>query len=238
MNVKNLILLTISILLSSNIAASDWKLIKNKDDIKVYERSISTSKIKEFKATVRLQTSLASIIAVFDDEKAYPSWVYDCSSAKIIDDSSFSTRISTEEFDLPFPVKNRVIISQSHMTQNPQTQTITISMKAIPNYCQNRHSEICKQIKSSSAVMVPKSTGFYKLTTVDNGKAVDITWQQHAESGGLIPKVLINALIADIPYYSLRALRERVKIPVYNNAKFTYNNAKMITGFTPETKKW
>jgi len=230
-----------TLLLSNNATADNWQLIKNEDGIQIATRAYAGSVIKQFKASVRLNASLATILAILDDENAFPRWVHQCSAAKILKTHSFTERYSYERINLPFPVKDRIIITHSMLQQNPKTKTVTITLNAKPDYCRQKMtntSVLCKKINASTAIMIPKASGTYKLTPVANKNAVDLVWQQHSEAGGSLPKWLINALLSDTPYYTLQGLKRMVQQEKYKNAKLVYDSANRLTGFMPNSKKW
>jgi hypothetical protein len=229
------------LLFANHAVANNWQLIKNEEGTQIATRAYTGSAIKQFKASVRLNASLATVLAVLDDENAFPRWVHQCSEAKVLKTHSFAERYSYEKINLPFPIKDRIIITHSILQQDPQTKAVTITMNAAPQYCHKQpqnSNTLCKQINASTAIMVPKALGTYKLTPVANKNAVDLVWQQHSEAGGALPKWLINALLTDTPYYSLQGLKRRVQLEKYKHAKLVYNAENRITGFTPSSKKW
>ena len=231
----------LTLLLANNAVANNWQLIKNEDGIQIATNPYANSNIKQFKASIRLNASLATVLAVLDDENAFPHWVHQCSEAKILKNHSFTERYGYEKINLPFPVKDRIIITHSILRQDPQTKVVTITMKAAPQYCHQQpqnSNPLCKPINASTAIMIPKASGTYELTPVANKNAVDLIWQQHSEAGGSLPKWLINALLSDTPYYSLQGLKRMVKQEKYKNAKLVYDATNRIIGFTPESKKW
>lgn len=231
----------LTLLLVNNAIANDWQLIKNEDGIQIATRPYTGSAIKQFKASIRLNASLATVLAVLDDENEFPRWVHQCSEATILKTHSFAERYGYEKINLPFPVKDRIIITHSLLQQDPHTKAVTITMNAAPQYCHKQpqnSNTFCKQINASTAIMIPKASGTYKLTPVANKNAVDLIWQQHSEAGGTLPKWLINALLSDTPYYTLQGLKRMVQHEKYKNAKLVYDKTQRIIGFTLESKKW
>lgn len=229
-------LLIILLFLTVNISfASQWELIKNKDSIQVYTRDIPGSAISEFRGIVTISSSLDSILGVLDDIRACPEWVYQCAQPALINSLNFNERFVYQVNDFPFPARNRDTILNAQLRQDPQTKIITIKLQAYPGYCNNRDSAICKKINQSKLVRINKSSGYYQLEPLTNGQ-VKVTWQHHAEPGGDLPNWLVNNLITDTPFYTLKKLASIVKKEKYQNAKLKYNSKNIVEGF--DVKNW
>ena len=53
-------------------AQTDWKLATNSNEVMIYSRLHSGSKVKEFKAVGEIDAPSSAVHAVIDDLKAYP----------------------------------------------------------------------------------------------------------------------------------------------------------------------
>ena len=57
-----------------------------------------------------------------------------------------------------------------------------------------------------------------------------MVWLQHTDPAGALPSWLVNALIVDIPFNSMKALERIAKEPKYANGQILYDAQGQITG--------
>jgi hypothetical protein len=217
-----LIILCSSVMMGSTKA--QWELVKNENGIKVFLRTVPGSKIKEFKGVTNINSSLDSILAVLDDTEACPKWVHNCKDPVKLSEISFNEGYVYQVIDFPFPVKDRDIILHSVMSQNPDTKEVTIQLNAVPDY-----------ISETKNVRIKKSDGFYLLKPLPDG-SVEVTWQHHTDPGGGIPKWLVNSLLVDTPFKTLKNLRQLVNEEKYQRARLKYSSRGVAVGW--KVKDW
>jgi hypothetical protein len=217
-----LIILCSSVMMGS--AKAQWELVKDENGIKVFLKTVPHSKIKEFKGVTNINSSLDSILAVLDDTGACPQWIHNCKDAVELSEISFNEGYVYQVIDFPFPVKDRDLILHSVMTQNPDTKQVTIRLVAVPDY-----------ISETKNVRIKRSDGFYILKPLPDG-SIEVTWQHHIEPGGGIPKWLVNSLLVDTPFKTLRNLRQIVKEEKYQRARLKYSSEGVAVGW--EVKDW
>jgi START domain len=205
-------------------AKAQWELVKDENGIKVFLRTVPGSKIKEFKGVTNINSSLDSIVAVLDDTEACPKWVHNCKDPVKLSEISFNEGYVYQVIDFPFPVKDRDLILHSVMTQNADTKQVTIRLVAVPDY-----------ISETKNLRIKRSDGFYLLKPLPDG-SIEVAWQHHTEPGGGIPKWLVNSLLVDTPFKTLRNLRQIVKEEKYQRARLTYSSEGIAVGW--EVKDW
>jgi hypothetical protein len=197
---------------SSNLFSqgNDWKLIKNENGIKIYSRTdTSKSALKELKVITELQTSLSAFITVFSDKASYTKWVYRCSASELLKKVSENETYHYQITEMPWPVQNRDIIIHSWISQNPQTQVVTVICKGEPNYIPKKKDYI--RISSYNVV--------WKLTPKPNN-IVQLEYTMAVNPGGSLPSWLINMTLADGPINTIKNLR--AILPQYQNVKLSY----------------
>ena len=214
----------LSTIVTIGSAKAQWELVKNKDGIKVFLRTVPGSKIKEFKGVTNIDSSLDSILAVLDDTDACPQWIHNCKDPVKLSQISFNEGYVYQVIDFPFPVKDRDLILHSVMTQNADTKQVTIRLNAVPDY-----------ISQTKNVRIKKSEGFYLLKPLPDG-SIEVTWQHHTEAGGGIPIWLVNALLVDTPFNTLNNLRRIVKREKYQRARLKYSSDGVAVGW--DVKDW
>ena len=202
----------------------------NKDGIKIYTFKHKGSEFTTFKALTHIKASLDSLLAVLLDNEACPEWVYACDDAFTIEHISFNERVHYQVSDIPFPFTDREFIFHSIMNQNPATKSIIISMSSHADYCHNNTSSPCRKINNSKLVRVRKTVGTYELVPDNNG--TKITWVQHTNLAGKLPKWLIDQFVTNTPYWTFRNLAEKVKEDQYDSARLIYDNDGIATALS------
>lgn len=135
---------------------------------------------------------------------------------------SFSECYHYQIHKLPFPARNREFIFHSKVTHSSQTGSVSVHMRAVPDFCQE-NPHLCTLISESELVRVKHSHGYYLLEPVDN-KRTRVTWTHHTNPGGNLPIWLINSLIKEMPYRTLQGLRKKVLDSKYQQARMVINS--------------
>jgi hypothetical protein len=197
---------------------AEWKLLKDKNNIQVFARDVEDSIYDEFRAVAIIEASLASTLGVLDDVSACPEWINYCASSILLDDNGYDERHIYQINDLPFPAANRDVVAKVVTSYDMATGIITIRSSDRPDYY-----PMGKQTR------VAKSVGFFQLSVV-SASTTRIVWQHHVEPGGVLPGFLVNAMIVDLPYKSLLAMRSLVKKDKYQRLKFEYDENGKLDG--------
>jgi hypothetical protein len=68
-------------------------------------------------------------------------------------------------------------------------------------------------------IMNSENTMIYEKITPNRTR---VTYINYTDPGGIVPKFIINILCIDLPYYSLKNLRELAKDPIYKDLAAKY----------------
>jgi len=201
------------------MAGTDWQLAKEEDGIKVYTRAVDGSPVKQFRASTKISASLASVLAVMLDSDACPEWIYRCAEAKVLKRNNFGDSYVYRTINLPWPVTDRDIVMHKLVTQDPDSKTVTIKNTSVPDF-----------FPRTKHVRIEVSESLYLLEPGKDG-TVELTWTQLSDPAGALPKALVNSMIVTSPLSTLKSLREMVKKDGYRNAKLSYDDQGVLTGF-------
>jgi len=188
-------------------AQSGWSLATDKDDIKIYTRSVSGSSFKEFKAEMTVRASLSALVELLDDVENQVNWIHNCAEARRLRTISRTEGINYTVIKAPWPVTDRDLIIRYKITQDEKTKEVKIEMTGDKSYIAEKRG----------LVRVPSMAGTWLYTPVGRG-LVKITYQVHSETGGFVPASIANAFVVDAPYYTFINMREELKKPKYKNA--------------------
>lgn len=205
---------------------NNWQLAKNGDGIQVFTRDTPGSDFKSFKATARLDAPLASVIAVMNTPASCMQWVHGCEQAYNLKILSFNDRFAYSINNLPWPVEDRDYVLEIKTQSDPKTGDVIIRMHTVNDM---------KPV-SPDFVRVTNADTFYRFHAVD-ANHTDVTWIQHTDPNGALPSWLVNRLLVDIPYESLRKLNKLVSSARYQGYQLDYDSQGRLTGVSKAKTK-
>lgn len=193
-----------------SFADSDWKLEKDSDNVKVFTRVVEGSPLKEFKGITSVKTSLTSLVALLDDREASTSWIKDNKEAALIEKVDSSLSYSYNVTAAPWPVKDRDMVIKSVTTQDADSLIVRVDLSA----------EKEGKPEQKGRVRVTQMQGFWEFKPLENGE-VQVTYQVHADPAGSLPNWLINSLVVDMPFHTLKAMQTKVLEDKYQQAQLS-----------------
>ena len=204
--VRILVLSLIASIASFGTVHAEWEAVKEGNGVSVYTQTVPGSDVKAFKGMTRIQTSVASLLAVLADTSAYPNWMHNCTEGKLLKEVSTTEQYVYFVNDFPWPTTDRDLIFHARTVEDPDTGTTTVHLEARPDYSPN-----------TDYIRVPKGQGFYLFEPQPDGY-VQITWQMHMEMGGSVPAWVLNTALVDLPFQSLQNLQRVVRLEKYQQA--------------------
>ncbi len=189
-------------------AQADWKLEKSSNGVKVYTRYVSGWGIKEFKAVVEVDCSIADAEAVLRDAKGRKEWMHNTYDTRDLEGSSQNELFSYSAIDAPWPVSDRDNVTKKVFTY-PSRQQIVVKMTAAPTHT----------AAVSGNVRIQKLQGEWRFTDLGNGKT-EIIQQCLADAGGNIPDWLANSSVIDSPFYTLLNMKKRIDGIIWSRKMF------------------
>ncbi|MCT4350489.1 MULTISPECIES: START domain-containing protein [Vibrio] len=191
---------------------NEWKLVRNKQGIEVYNRKIEGNDFKEFRAEADIKANLTSIIALFTDTSVGSQWVENIDEMEEIDHFSEVHTVTKTYTKAPWPVSDREAIVENFIEQDPDTLIVIINQNGRPNYLPN---------KDKSVVRVAHLESRWVLTPLNNN-TTHISYQVLSDPGGSIPSWLINMVAVSQPYKTLRGLSEMLGSHTYADRTLDY----------------
>lgn len=192
--------------------AAEWELQKEKDGIQVYTRSVDGYPYKAIRSVVYLEdTRLSSVVSLIRNSKECPEWSDSCASATIIEWVSELENYVHTITDLPWPVKDRDLVSHVIWHQDPETFVVTMQGNATRG----------KLEENEGIVRLTEAQVNWELTALENG-ALKVVFEAHINPASLLPSWITNMLLVDSPYNSMEGLRQRVKLELYQGVELSY----------------
>lgn len=180
----------------------DMQLVLDKQGIRVWSYAVPGSPLQGFKAVTTVRGNLGSVVGLIADTEAATRWLYRTSEVETLqrndEDMSFVVRVVT---DFPWPFKDREAVVSGRISQDPRTMAVRIDSNSVGGYS-TRPGNLNMPVVQGSWLFRPLGHGM-----------VEVTMTGHADPGGNLPPSLVNLLIQEHPYNSLKALKAVIAEP-------------------------
>ncbi|MFN3398043.1 MAG: START domain-containing protein [Sulfurimicrobium sp.] len=199
------------LLLLSLPAHADWDLARERNGISVWTQPQPGFPIHAFRATTIVPSTLNAVVALILDTASAPRWAYRTSRISVLEqDEAKGTFLIQADTDFPWPLSDRDVVLAGQVSQDEKTRVVTIRSRAVQD-----------------VVRYPPREGFLRMRDMDGvwqlrplpGAKVEVSMTGRADPGGAIPAGVINLLIHETPYQTLRRLREVVQEAHYQQAR-------------------
>ena len=199
-------------------AATGWRLVKDKDDIRVYSQQKPDYSLKHFKAETHINYRPDTVLAALQDTQACTQWVHNCISNQMVEMIDVRTRIYHTTIKAPLWLKDRDFYQQSHVVYSPGEQLFTISFQSRPDY----------------APVNDKTVRIHDIEMKWTLKALDIDKTEVTYEVYIDPKLpfksINHAMIKKSVFKTLQGLAEIVQKPKYGETTYSEAELELLTG--------
>ncbi|EGG98959.1 hypothetical protein imdm_1685 [gamma proteobacterium IMCC2047] len=193
-------------------ADSNWQLRKDKEGIQVYTRSIEGSPYDAVKAITRVENlSLTSLVALLDDVEACDDWADRCVESTVFKRVSDTEAYVYTHNDLPFPVKDRDVLTHVVWTQNPDTREVVMSSRATTGLMD----------KVKGRLRLTDATTRWRFRPLPSGK-IEVSNESHINPGSSLPGWVTNMLLIETPYETIKSFVAEARKPKYQRAEVSF----------------
>ncbi len=192
--------------------AGPWELIKERDGIRVYARSIQGSDYQEIRAETVANVGINQLLGLMDDTAACPRWMHNCLAPALLAKPSLEQRYTYLINDMPWPYGDRALIVHSLIEMESGRVTIRlrqIDESALPPEARTRLP------RSGNLKQMHGFNGQWTFTPGNDGS--QIVYTLHIDLGGSPSGSLANRGIADTAFYTLANMREIAADKKYRN---------------------
>lgn len=189
----------------------DWTLQKDKNGIKVFSRKSTKYKLDELKVETVFDGRLSQLAAIVLDVNNQHEWVYKTVKSQLLKEASLADIYYYTEIEASWPFNNRDVVVHMTIQQNLQNKIMTIAAKNINDY----YPEIKRRVR------IQYSRANWTVTPI-NSTQFKVEYQIEVDPGNAVPAWILNLFAANGPYDSFINLKEKIKLPQYQNAKFTF----------------
>ena len=196
-------------------ADSDWALEREKDGVSVYTRDVPGSQFKAFKGESVLDVELNRAMALMDDTAACVDWMHSCKSPVLIRKLTPLKRYSYMVNDFPWPAKDRALLLSATISQEMVDRVVTVALETVDPESLSADDK-AKLPQDNGAVMMERAKGFFRFTPLGDNRT-HVEYQMHTEPSGALPASLVNAMLVDTPFHTLKAMQGVVKAEKYTD---------------------
>lgn len=192
---------------------SDWKLVTDRDGIRVYMAHGDDARVKTFRGVTELQVDdWRALGAQVDDYKFVASWLHMVSEIRDLGRSSDTDREIYVTTRLPWPVSDRDAPLKLTLSQDSDTYAWHV------HYINNPDG----MSEQSSYVRMPQMEGNIIFLPLQQKGHVEMTFEVVVDPGGYIPAWLANLILRDIPYFSMQRYSRVINLERYKGASHDY----------------
>jgi hypothetical protein len=198
-----------------------WSLKKHKRDIQIFTAKVPSSKYVAVLSVMTVNASPTSLAALVMDFENCPKWAAMCKKASIQQQISDNELIVYSLNDAPFPVRDRDVMARVSWLFDVESQKISMLSQAI-----NSPLNVKKKV-----IRVSEAVSEWHFTPQENGQTLVENFA-HIDPNGAMPAWIINALIIDSPYKTLKRMRRIVESGEYDdiNLPFISTSKSIVDG--------
>ena len=194
-----------------------WELAKEQDGIRVYTRKIEPSPIAESLGVITVDASLSAIATLIMDADQQQEWIDSVNESRLLQQVSDHEIYLYTVSRAPWPVSDRDTVVHTELFQDDRSRIVTIRSRAKPDF-------------------IPPVEGLLRIREVDStwrliprpGRKVELCYRMHSDPGGQLPAWLVNSVVVNQPFNTLKKLAEMVRQPSYRDA--TLSAIKELSG--------
>lgn len=196
-------------------ANGEWKLERDKNNVKVFTRDVAGSAFKAFRGETVIDAELNRAMALMDDTAACTEWMHTCKSPVLIGKLNPLERYSYMVNDLPWPVTDRALLLHATISQRMSDRVVTVNLESVdPDTLAEAQQALVPGDKG--VVLIEKAKGFFRFTPIDE-QHTHVEYQMHTEPSGALPAALVNSMLVDTPFYTLKSMQSVVLAEKYQD---------------------
>ena len=173
----------------------EWKEVRNRDGVKIFNRSVNGSKIKEYKAEMELDGMyFDKLCAILYDVENYNKWLDKCADSELIKKENELSFVVYNRHDTPWPSNDRDNFTR--MKFQKSEEVFTVQIENLPDYAPTK----------KKVVRIRDLRANWKVEKLNSGKirVTEVVWFDPLK----LPAFIINMVTTDSPFQSFLNLKE------------------------------
>jgi hypothetical protein len=177
------------LLISYPSLSQNWKLEKDKDNIRVYTADAPNSSFKLVRVEANVPGTYTKLISILTKVDNFPDWIYHNKFCRVIKKITAYDFIYYSEIEMPWPVSNRDVLIHLQIKTDSLPHFMTVTGRA--------EKGIIPDIPTK--VRVPRYNANWKITTTGPNK-LHISYTLELDPGGSLPGWVVNSFAEKGPF--------------------------------------
>lgn len=190
------------------MAQGEWDLIKSKDGIEVFTRTNNIMSFKEFKGKMIIASNVSDFMSVLYDVEGLISWGYNLTTARLLERSADSLQIYYAVAKSPWPYKDRDGVYLNRFSWDEQSKTLVVAIELLED-----------PIETGGNFVRIDGYGSWKVRELSS-EEIEIVFQMQIDPRGSIKAWMANMFASDTPFYTLKGLKEALKMEKYQGKTY------------------
>lgn len=186
-----------------------WELIAEKNGVKVYSLKSPGSSLAQVKGVVRVESSLAGLVAFMQDPTVCAKM--GCRESYVIERVDDQLLYTTFRYNMPSIFQPREFVLSAHFSQNPRNGEVLLQYAPAPD----------KLPPNDCCFRVTDMNNTWRFRPVGKG-LTEVEFHMKMDDGGFMPDLLINQIRPKVMFKALPRLQKLVNDPKYQQAKFGF----------------
>ena len=182
-----------------DLSAQSWVFVKEKEGIRLFTRKEPNSSVKSFKGDVYLHTQIEKVYSLITNVKNFDWWDDDISEIKVLQYEKDKVIQYYLIYDVPWPIADRDLVVDSHITIDPATGTISVEARSLLNVIPEK----------PNLIRIKKYWQKWTLVPVEKN-LVHLILEGSVDPAGSVPAWLSNMVITETPLKVIRSVKTHV----------------------------
>ncbi len=187
------------LLFCTPLSALQWQQVKIKQGIEVYQQKLPDGLLK-LKAYTETSGCLAAFEALLLDTDNADKWLSNVDSVEVLKSPSQNEHIVYTQFNAPWPIKNRDMVTYSRIFRTSNTQ-MQIGIQVANNEYAKRDGFIRIEHVAASWVITQR-----------DADTISVEYQAIADPAGKIPHWLGNSVAKSNVFSTFKKMKARLKL--------------------------
>jgi hypothetical protein len=181
----------------SGLPEDDWVLQKEQDGIRIYTRKFGNKNFRQIKTVMQVPVSPEVMAAVIRDSEGAIHWVDRAKIFRDIKVVSPTEWYTYTEVEIPFPFRNKDIVTRNQLQTDEVAKTATVSIKSLPDFIPTQKGKD----------RIQKSEGTWTFRELKTNQT-EITYLIFAEPDGILPQWIVTPLVVGSIFKTMKNLEQ------------------------------
>lgn len=174
----------------------DWRLKRDRSDIKVYVSDTSGTNLHSFKAVSKVKTTIPALVNLMRDMSVMDKWLETCRDPEVIEEPDAVSRVIHMKNKAPF-----ILVSDRDLVLLQRFRRVDENV-VIVDLEDRGHmiSHIDGHVRGTF-------NGHWKFTQLDEG-TVEVEYKGLTDPHGKVAPWMANIAVLDVPFSTLKKIRK------------------------------